>query len=116
MNKNDTIFDKMLRGEVKCDIVYEDEYILSFHDIAPQAPVHVLIIPKKKIVNIAAAQETDIDILGKILYSAKKIAEKMNISQSGYRLIFNNKQDAGQTVDYLHCHLLGGRVLGWPPG
>ena len=111
-----TVFEKILSGDIKCDRVYEDDHTLAFRDTNPQAPVHILVIPKKKIVNVASSNEDDMTILGRVLYTAKKVAEQEGIAESGYRLIFNNNQDGGQTVDYLHCHILGGRALGWPPG
>ena len=111
-----TIFEKILSGEIECDKVYEDDHTLAFRDINPQAPTHILVIPKKKMVNVASSNEADIAILGGILHTAKKIAEQEGIAESGYRLVFNNNRDGGQTVDYLHCHILGGRALGWPPG
>ena len=111
-----TIFDKILAREIECDKVYEDDHTLAFKDINPQAPIHILLIPKKKIVNIASSREDDIEILGRILNTARRIAEQEGIADSGYRLVFNNNKDGGQTVDYLHCHILGGRPMGWPPG
>ncbi len=111
-----TIFDKILSGEINCKKVYEDKYTLAFHDIDPKAPVHILVIPKKRIVNIASSSEKDVHLLGHILNAARIVAEQEKIAKSGYRLIFNNNQDAGQSVDYLHCHVLGGRAMGWPPG
>lgn len=111
-----TIFDRILNGEIPCKKVWEDEHTLAFHDISPQAPVHVLVIPKKKIVNVAHATSEDIDSLGRVLWSAKKVAEILGLDQSGFRLVMNNGRDGGQTVDYLHCHVLGGRALHWPPG
>lgn len=111
-----TLFEKILDGEIPCKKVYEDEFTFAFHDISPQAPVHVLVIPKKKIVNVAAAQTDDAEILGKVLLTAKKVAEITGIAESGYRCVLNNGENGGQTVFYLHCHVLGGRSLTWPPG
>lgn len=113
-----TIFEKILKGELTCTPVYEDEHTLAFKDLHPQAPVHVLVIlKKKKFVTVSDAEsEEDAKLLGHLLFAAKKVAEKMNIDQSGYRLIMNNGKDAHQTVAYLHCHVLGGRKFGWPPG
>ncbi len=111
-----TIFEKIIAGEIPCKPVYEDEFTLAFHDIHPQAPVHVLIIPKRKIINVAEAKETDIEQMGRVLFAAKKVAEITGIAQSGYRLVFNNGEHGGQTVYYMHCHVLGGRNLSWPPG
>ncbi|MBX9704121.1 MAG: histidine triad nucleotide-binding protein [Silvanigrellaceae bacterium] len=111
-----TIFEKILNCEIPVNIVYEDEYTLAFDDISPQAPIHVLVIPKKKIINVSFAQTGDIVQMGQVLYAAKKVAEIKNVAKSGYRLVFNNGEDAGQTVFYMHCHVLGGRSLHWPPG
>ncbi|MEY4064930.1 MAG: hypothetical protein RIR26_1138 [Pseudomonadota bacterium] len=111
-----TIFERILAGEIPCKKVYEDEHTLAFHDIAPQAPVHVLVIPKTKIVNVAHATEENTLVLGRVLLTARTVAQMLGIDGSGYRLVFNNGSDGGQTVDYLHCHVLGGRPLHWPPG
>ena len=111
-----TIFEKILDGEIPCKKVYEDEFTFSFYDVSPKAPVHILVIPKKKIINVASSNDEDIEILGRVLNTARKVAELTGISQSGYRLVMNNNRDGGQSVDYLHCHILGGRPLGWPPG
>lgn len=115
-NVSNTIFDRILAGEIPCKKVFEDEHTLAFHDIAPQAPVHVLIIPKTKIVNVAAAQEEHATALGRVLLTAGHVARLLGVDHSGYRLVFNNGRDGGQSVDYLHCHLLAGRPLQWPPG
>lgn len=111
-----TIFEKILEKEIACSPVYEDDDIFAFNDLHPQAPVHILIIPKKKIVNVNFMEENDIEQVGKILFAAKKIAQLKGIDKAGYRLVFNNGPQAGQTVFYMHCHLLGGRDLSWPPG
>lgn len=114
--EEETIFEKILRKEIPCTPVYEDEFTFAFHDIHPQAPVHILIIPKKKIVNVNFMLEEDVEFAGRVLFAAKKIAKKLNLENSGYRLVFNNGEQAGQTVFYMHCHLLAGRDLSWPPG
>lgn len=113
-----TIFEKILNGTVPTKPVYEDEHTFAFHDIQPQAPVHVLVILKtKKFKNISdATTPDDAMLLGQLLITAKKVAQIMNIANSGYRLVINNGPDAHQTVWYLHCHVLGGRHLDWPPG
>lgn len=113
---NDTIFGKILRGEIPCDKVYEDEDVLAFRDINPAAPTHVLIIPKKHIPTVADATEADQAVLGKLVLTATKIARVEGIAEDGYRLVINCREDGGQTVYHLHMHLLGGRALGWPPG
>jgi len=120
MNSNQdlSIFEKILSKEVPATIVYEDEHTLAFKDVSPQANVHILVILKqKKFVNVSDAEtEEDALLLGRLLLSAKKVAQIMEIDNTGYRLVINNGPDANQTVSYLHCHVLGGRELGWPPG
>ena len=113
---DNNIFARILRGEIPCRKVHEDAWSLAFHDINPQAPVHVLVIPKTKIVNVAHATEENAHVLGRVLITARTVAQMLGIDASGYRLVFNNGSDGGQTVDYLHCHVLGGRPLHWPPG
>ena len=111
----DTIFGKIIRKEIPADIVYEDERCLAFRDITPQAPTHILVIPKKPIPKLAAAETEDKALLGHMLLTVKEIAEKEGLS-NGYRVVINTDQDGGQTVFHLHMHLLGGRSLKWPPG
>jgi histidine triad (HIT) family protein len=111
-----TLFERILTKEIPAQIVYEDEYTLAFHDISPQAPVHVLVIPKKRIVNVKESTTEDVVIMGHVLFTSKKVAEITGIADSGYRLVLNNGADAGQSVFYMHCHVLGGRPLEWPPG
>lgn len=111
-----TLFEKIIAREIPADVVYEDDRVLAFRDIQPQAPVHILVIPKKTIPRIAAAAEADKDLLGHLLLQARSIAEKLGLSETGYRLVINNGPDGGESVPHLHCHLLGGRALGWPPG
>jgi histidine triad (HIT) family protein len=111
-----TIFQKIIDKEIPADIVYEDDDVLAFRDIQPQAPVHILIIPKKAIVNIATATDKDCMILGKLLLAAGKIARQYNIADEGYRVVTNINQKGGQSVYHLHLHLLGGRQMVWPPG
>jgi histidine triad (HIT) family protein len=112
---NDTIFGKIIRREIPADIVYEDDQCLAFRDVNPQAPTHVLIIPKKAISQISAAAPEDQALLGHLLLTAKRVAAELGLEQ-GYRLVINNGAEGGQTVYHLHLHLLGGRSLGWPPG
>ncbi len=116
MTSTETIFERILKGEIPCKKVFEDEHTLAFHDIAPQAPIHVLIIPKTKIINIADAKANHSEQLGRVLLAAGEVARQLGVAESGYRLVFNNGADGGQSVDYLHCHLLAGRALKWPPG
>ena len=111
-----TIFQKIIDREIPADIVYEDERSLAFRDINPQAPVHVLIIPKKPIVSVAEAEASDESLLGHLLWVAAEVARGEGIDESGYRLNINHGRDGGQTVFHLHVHLLGGRQLSWPPG
>lgn len=111
-----TIFDKILRGDIPCDKVYEDDFCLAFRDIHPQAPVHVLVIPKERIVNVASAKPEHQKALGALLLGAAAVARSLGLDDHGYRLVLNNGRDGGQSVDYLHCHVLGGRPLAWPPG
>ena len=111
-----TLFEKIIAREIPADIVYEDDRVLAFRDIQPQAPVHILVIPKKPIPRIAAAAEADKDLIGHLLLQARSVAKKLGLSDTGYRLVINNGPDGGESVPHLHCHLLGGRALGWPPG
>ena len=110
-----TIFRRIIDREIPAKIVYEDDLCLAFEDINPQAPVHVLVIPKQEVESIAALQEADVALVGHLLLAVKKLAEKYGLA-SGYRVVANSGPDAGQTVPHLHFHLLGGRSLGWPPG
>ena len=112
---SDTIFGKIIRKEIPSDIVYEDDLALAFKDINPQAPTHLLVIPKKPIPGIDAATDEDRDLLGHLLLTAKKVAEQAGLSK-GYRVVINNGNDGGQTVYHLHLHILGDRPLKWPPG
>ena len=107
-----TIFKKIIDKEIPADIVYEDEDVLAFKDIHPQAPVHILIIPKKEIPTVDDAEAEDAETLGKLFLVAKKIAREQGIAESGYRLMVNVRGDGGQEVFHLHMHLLGGRPLG----
>ncbi|MBE9125685.1 MULTISPECIES: histidine triad nucleotide-binding protein [unclassified Coleofasciculus] len=112
---SETIFSKIIRREIPADIVYEDDLVLAFKDIAPRAPVHILIIPKKPIPQLAAAESEDHAVMGHLLLTAKRVAEQAGLT-NGYRLVINNGSDGGQTVDHLHLHILGGRQMQWPPG
>ena len=110
-----TLFEKIISREIPSDIVYEDDTCIAIRDIDPQAPVHVLIIPKKLIPRIAFAQEEDQSILGHLLLVAQKTAKAEGLDD-GLRIVINNGSDGGETVPHLHVHLLGGRKLSWPPG
>ena len=112
----DCLFCKMASGEIKPDIVFEDDDVLAFRDINPQAPTHVLIIPKKHIASINDIQFEDEALVGKLYKAAKTIAKQEGFSEKGYRVVMNCGEDAGQTVFHIHLHLLGGRQLTWPPG
>ncbi|MDA0674358.1 MAG: histidine triad nucleotide-binding protein [Cyanobacteria bacterium] len=112
----DTIFSKIIRREIPADIVHEDDVCLAFRDVSPQAPTHVLVIPKKPIPKLADAGPEDKEILGHMLLTVKDLAEGLGIAEDGYRVVINTGQNGGQTVFHLHMHLLGGRSLQWPPG
>ncbi len=110
-----TLFSKIIAREISADIVYEDEHCLAFRDINPQAPTHVLLIPKQEIPRLADAQSPDQALLGHLLLTAGKVAQQLGIGDA-FRLVVNNGAAAGQTVFHLHLHILGGRSLHWPPG
>ena len=110
------IFCKIVNKEMKSQIIHEDEEILVFHDINPQAPVHVLVVPKKHISLITEMHEEDQKMFGKMIYIAKEVAQELGIASSGFRLVLNNGPDANQTVPHIHLHVIGGRRMGWPPG
>ena len=116
MSTEITIFERILNGEIPAKKIYEDAHTLAFYDVSPQAPVHVLVIPKVKIVNVAESLEAHTETLGRVLFTAGHVAKLLGIDKTGFRLVFNNGADGGQTVPYLHCHVLGGRSLSWPPG
>lgn len=116
INENDTIFGKVIRREVPADIVYESDDVLAFRDINPQAPVHILVIPKQNIRDLASTDEKDSPLLGKLISTAVLVAEREGLAESGYRVVINNGSGAGQTVFHLHVHILGGRSFSWPPG
>jgi histidine triad (HIT) family protein len=111
-----TLFEKIIAREIPAEIVYEDDLVLAFRDINPKAPTHVLIVPKRPIPRIAQAKPEDQQVLGYLLLKAAEVADKLGLTRSGFRLVFNNGPDAGEAVPHLHCHILGGRPLGWPPG
>ena len=111
-----TLFEKIISREIHADIVYEDDLVLAFNDINPKAPTHVLIIPKKPIPRIAEAEPEDHQVLGHLLLKAREVAGELGLHEKGFRLVFNNGHDAGETVPHLHLHILGGREMTWPPG
>ncbi|MBU6228917.1 MAG: histidine triad nucleotide-binding protein [Cyanobacteria bacterium REEB459] len=112
----DTIFGKIIRREIPATIVYEDDRCLAFRDIAPQAPTHILVIPKQPLANLSQASPEDGTLLGHLLLVVKTVADQEGLATSGYRVVINTGRDGGQTVDHLHLHILGGRSLEWPPG
>jgi len=112
----DTTFGRIARGEVPADIVYQDEHLVAFRDLGPQAPTHVLIIPRKPIPTLNDLEEADAELAGRLLLAAGRIARQLGISDPGYRVVINCNAAGGQTVFHLHLHLLGGRPMQWPPG
>lgn len=111
-----TLFEKIIAREIPADIVYEDELALAFRDINPVAPVHVLVIPKKPIPRIGNSTDSDAAVMGHLMRVIAVVAEREGVAADGYRVVSNNGDAAGQTVDHLHFHLLGGRSMTWPPG
>jgi histidine triad (HIT) family protein len=111
----DTIFGKIIRREIPANIVYEDDLALAFTDVNPQAPVHILVIPKKPIVKLADAEPQDQALLGHLLLTVQQVAAAAGLT-NGYRVVINNGADGGQSVYHLHLHILGGRPMEWPPG
>ena len=110
-----TIFEKIIARQVPAKIIWEDEDAIAFHDVDPQAPVHVLMVPKKTVPRLADATDEDATLLGKLLLVARDVAKELELS-SGYRVVINCGPDAGESVPHLHVHLLGKRALAWPPG
>ncbi len=111
-----TLFQKIADGEVDADMVYEDDRCIAFRDINPQAPVHVLVVPREPIPSINDLEEEHEALSGHLLTVASELAEELGVAEDGYRLVFNCGDAAGQSVDHIHLHLLGGRSLQWPPG
>jgi histidine triad (HIT) family protein len=111
-----TIFEKIAAREIPAQIVHETDDFMAIYDVNPQAPVHILIVPKPVIPRIAEAHENDAGLLGRMLLASSEIARKAGVAESGYRLVINNGRDAGESVPHLHIHLLGGRSMHWPPG
>jgi histidine triad (HIT) family protein len=116
MSASKTLFEKIIAREIPAAIVYEDDLVIAFRDVKAQAPQHVLIIPKKPIPRIAEAKPEDHQILGHLMLKAGEVARQLGLGDSGFRLVFNNGPDAGEAVPHLHCHIIGGRPLKWPPG
>lgn len=111
----ETIFSKIINREIPADIVYEDDFSLAFRDINPQAPVHLLIIPKKEIATINDIQQEDRELVGHLYWVAAQLAKDMEFAEDGYRVVMNCGENSGQTVFHIHLHLLAGKPLGWPP-
>lgn len=111
-----TLFERIIARQIPADILYEDESVVVIRDINPQAPVHLLVVPKRPIPRIGEAKPEDQAVLGHLLLKAGEVARKLGLDQTGFRLVINHGPDGGETVPHLHCHLLGGRPLGWPPG
>lgn len=111
-----TLFEKIVARQIPAKIAYEDDLVIAFHDIQPQAPTHVLIVPKKPIERIARAALEDQTLLGHLLLKAAEVATLVGLKEGGYRLVINNGRDGGESVPHLHCHILGGRPMAWPPG
>ncbi|MBM3838846.1 MAG: histidine triad nucleotide-binding protein [Verrucomicrobia bacterium] len=111
-----TLFEKIAAREILAQIVFEDELVVAFRDIKPVAPTHVLIVPKRPIPRIAEAAPSDHAVLGHLLLKAAEVAASLGLKESGYRLVINNGPHGGESVPHLHCHILGGRPMSWPPG
>lgn len=113
---SDTVFAKILRGEIPAKFVHEDEFCVAFADKGPKAPVHLLVIPRKPLRNVAAMSEEDRALVGHLIWVCRKVAADAGLAEKGYRVVSNSGSDSGQTVDHLHFHVLGGRRMTWPPG
>ncbi len=113
---SDCIFCKIASGEIKGDLVYEDEQVVAFRDLSPQAPTHVLVIPRRHVATTNELTDADADLVGRMVLAAKKVAADEGIAERGYRTVLNCNAEAGQSVFHIHLHLLGGRPMGWPPG
>ncbi|MGE3310865.1 MAG: histidine triad nucleotide-binding protein [Limisphaerales bacterium] len=111
-----TLFEKIAARQIPSDMVFEDERVIAFRDINPQAPVHVLVVPKKAIPRVGEAADGESQLLGHLLLTAAAVARTLGVDRTGYRLVINNGSDGGESVPHLHVHLLGGRAMGWPPG
>lgn len=111
-----TVFDQILSGDLPADKVFEDDHVLAFSDLRPAAPTHVLVIPKKKLTGVKEFTDAEALDLGLYLQRVALVARELGLEEKGYRVVFNQGRDGGQTVDYVHAHILGGRSLSWPPG
>jgi histidine triad (HIT) family protein len=112
---NKTLFERICDRELPADIVYQDDQVVAFRDLHPQAPAHVLLVPRKPIARLDTADASDQAVLGHLLLKAAQVAAQLGL-KNGFRVVINNGRDAGEAVPHLHCHLLGGRPMGWPPG
>jgi len=110
------VFCNIARGEMKVNTAHQDNFAIAFHDINPQAPVHVLVVPVKHIESLLDLQEEDHQLLGHLHAVAARVARELGVAESGFRVVINTNRDAGQSVNHLHLHLFGGRAMGWPPG
>lgn len=113
---SDTIFGRIAAGEIPADIVYQDDDLVAFRDLSPQAPTHILVIPRKPIPTLNHLEEADAELVGKLFLATAKVAKQVGIAEAGYRVVINCNAAGGQTVFHLHLHLLGGRAMQWPPG
>lgn len=111
-----TIFDRILTGEAPADIAYQDDDVVAFRDINPQAPVHVVVIPRKKARDFTELADTDDESVGRFIKGVARAARELDLERSGYRIVFNCGRHGQQTVNYVHAHILGGRQMSWPPG
>lgn len=111
-----TVFKKIIDGEIPAELLLETDHCLAFRDINPQAPQHVLVIPRKEVLNVASLQDDDEKLAGKLLLAVRDVARQLGMEESGYRIVANCGQHGGQSVDHLHFHILGGRQMSWPPG
>jgi histidine triad (HIT) family protein len=111
-----TLFEKIVARQIPANIIAEDDDFIAFHDLNPQAPVHVLVVPKRPIARLAEARAEDGALLGKLLLKAQEIAKQLGVLQTGFRVVINSGRNGGETVPHLHVHLLGGRQMTWPPG
>lgn len=112
----DSIFSRIMRGEIPATIVHEDEHVVGIQDIQPQAPVHVLFVPRKPIATLDEAGPEDVELLGRLMLAAAGYARKIGVAANGYRVVMNTNRDGGQSVYHIHLHLLAGRPMLWPPG
>lgn len=111
-----TIFEKIAARQIPANVVWEDDDVIAFHDVDPKAPVHVLVVPKRVIPRLGEAMDSDQELLGKLLLTTRRVAEKLDVLRSGYRVVINSGPDAGESVPHLHIHVLAKRQLSWPPG